>query len=189
MDPDSSVIASFANMRLRYLIDAGTWPDEMASWILPKGAGLGATFDYHFARFLNEIKQGRRAEAAQALADLENVGQQIVDIETKKGDPDPTYRVRPDIVRLEAQAMLAEFDGDFAGAERLIRKAVSLEEALPIDFGPPTIDKPSHELLGEFLLRRGRKSEAHDIFKKAVARTPGRRLAVQGLAASSGSNP
>jgi hypothetical protein len=85
--------------------------------------------------------------------------------------------------------MLAEFDGDLAGAERLIRKSVSLEEALPIDFGPPTIDKPTYELLGEFLLRQGRKSEAHDVFKLAVARTPGRRLAVQGLAASSVTNP
>jgi len=60
-------------------------------------------------------------------------------------------------------------------------QAVSLEDKLPIAFGPPTIDKPSHELLGEFLLRRSRKDEAHAEFEKAVARTPGRRLTEQGF--------
>jgi len=64
-------------------------------------------------------------------------------------------------------------------------QAVSLEEKLPIDFGPPTIDKPTHELLGEFLLRRDRKDAAHAEFEKAVARTPGRRLTVQGFEATS----
>jgi len=56
-----------------------------------------------------------------------------------------------------------------------------LEETLPIAFGPPTIDKPTYELLGEFLLRRGRKDEARAAFQRALARTPGRRLLLAGL--------
>ena len=90
---------------------------------------------------------------------------------------------------LQARALLAEQEGDFAGAERLMLQAVGLEDKLPIAFGPPTIDKPSHELLGEFLLRRGRKDEAHAEFEKAVARTPGRRLTEQGFVATSGIKP
>ncbi len=76
---------------------------------------------------------------------------------------------------------MAEQEGDFAGAERLMHQAVGREDKLPIAFGPPTIDKPGHELLGEILLRRGRKDEAHAEFEKAVARTPGRRLTEQGF--------
>jgi len=83
------------------------------------------------------------------------------------------------------RGLLAEQEGDFAGAERLMLQAVGLEDKLPIAFGPPTIDKPSHELLGEFLFRRGRKDEAHAEFEKAVARTPGRRLTEQGFEATS----
>jgi Flp pilus assembly protein TadD len=79
-------------------------------------------------------------------------------------------------------------DGDFTGAEKLLRQAVEQEEKLPIAFGPPTIDKPTHELLGEFLVRRGRKAEAHAEFQQALARTPGRRLAEQGLKSSAESN-
>jgi tetratricopeptide (TPR) repeat protein len=185
MDPDASLSGSFANMRLRYLLDTGDWTGDIASWTLPKNAGAGARLDDAFARALGEIMQGHRDTARQALAELEAVGHEVTDIKAKSSDPDPSYRVRPEIFVLEVRALLAEQDGDFAGAERLLLQAVGLDDKLPIAFGPPTIDKPSHELLGEFLLRRGRKDAAHAAFEKAVARTPGRRLSEQGFGATS----
>ena len=186
MDPDDSLSGSYANMRLRYLIDAGSWPADMAAWQLPKTAGLSTRLDFEFARVLNEILQGHRAEAVLAMKDLDAVATQVVDIQAKGADPDPSYRTRPEIFRLEAQALLAEFDKDFARAESLLSQAVVLEEKLPTAFGPPMIDKPTHELLGEFLLRRGRNKDAQAQFKKAIAQTPGRRLAEQGFITSSG---
>jgi tetratricopeptide (TPR) repeat protein len=185
MDPDASLSGSFANMRLRYLLDTGDWTGDVASWTLPKNAGAGARLDYVFARALGEIMQGHRDTARQVLAELEAVGHEVADIKAKSSDPDPSYRVRPEIFMLEVRALLAEQDGDFAGAERLLLQAVGLDDKLPIAFGPPTIDKPSHELLGEFLLRRDRKAAAHAEFEKAIARTPGRRLSEQGFGATS----
>jgi len=184
MDPDSSLSSSFANMRLRYLLDTGEWTGEVANWQLPKSAGLGAQLNFAYAQALGEIAQGRVAEARQALNELETVGSKIAESETKTANPDPSYRLRPGVLLLEARALLAEHEGDLPGAEKLLRQAVSVEETLPVDFGPPTIDKPTHEILGEFLLRRGRKDEARAEFAKALARTPGRRLAQQGSAAA-----
>ncbi len=188
MDPDKSLSGSFANMRLRYLLDTGDWTGEIAGWTLPKTAGAGARLDFAFARVMSEIMQRHGPVAREALAELEAVSHEVTDLETKRGDSDPTYRVRPEIFLLEARALLAEQDGDLVSAERLSRQAVSLEERLPIAFGPPIIDKPTHELLGEFLLRRGRKDEAHSEFERALASTPGRRLAEQGLVTTSGSS-
>jgi hypothetical protein len=184
MDPDQSLSGAFADMRLRYLLDSGDWTGEIANWTAPKSAGAGARFDFAFARAMGEITAGRGDAARAALAALEAVGREVVDIQTRSGDSDPSYRVRPAIMVLEVRALLAEQERDLAGAEQLMLQATGLEDKLPIAFGPPTIDKPSHELLGEFLLRRGRKTEAHAEFEKAVARTPGRRLAEQGLAAT-----
>jgi tetratricopeptide (TPR) repeat protein len=181
MDPDDSLSGSYANMRLRYLIDAGSWPADMAGWQLPKTTGPGTRLDFDFARVLNEIMQGRRDEAALAIKDLEAAATQVIDIETKSANPDPSYRIRPEIFKLEAQGLLAELDKDFARAETLLSQAVVLEEKLPTAFGPPTIDKPTHELLGEFLLRRGREKEAQEQFNKAIAQTPGRRRVMQRL--------
>ncbi len=187
MDPDASLSGAFANMRLRYLLDSGDWTGEIGGWTVPKTAGAGARLDFAFARAMGEIMQGHRNAASQALAELEAVGHEVADIKTKSGDPDPSYRVRPEIFLLEVRALLAEQEGDLAGAERLMLQAVGLEDKLPIAFGPPTINKPSHELLAEYLLRRGRKDEAHSEFERALARTPGRRIAEQGFQATSGS--
>ena len=49
-------------------------------------------------------------------------------------------------------------------------------------FGPPVLQKPSAELLGEELLAAGRKAEAADAFRAALAAAPNRRLSVRGLA-------
>lgn len=186
MDPDDSLSGSFANMRLRYLIDSDDWKGEVASWPLPKTAGPGARLDFTFARAMNEIMQNNVVGARRALAELEAAAREVRDLETKRADADPTYRVRPDILVLEARALLAEQENDLSNAEKLLRQAVGLEETLPIAFGPPTIDKPTHELLGEFLLRRDRKGEARAEFERALTRTPGRRLPVASLLAITG---
>jgi tetratricopeptide (TPR) repeat protein len=181
MDPDTSLSGSFANMLLRYQIDGGDGGSEISEWTLPKSAGSGARLDFIFARLMNQILQKNVATARQSLTELEATVREAKDVQTKAADPDPTYRLRPDIVLLEARGLIAEQENDLAGAEKLLRQAVALEETLPIAFGPPTIDKPTDELLGEFLLRRGRKDEARAAFERALARTPGRRLPLTAL--------
>ena len=133
---------------------------------------------------MNQILQKNVVAARQSLTELEATAREAKDVQTKVADPDPTYRVRPDIVMLEARALIAEQENDLAAAEKLLRQAVALEETLPIAFGPPTIDKPTNELLGEFQLRHGRKDEARTAFQRALVRTPGRRLPLAGLSAS-----
>ena len=80
----------------------------------------------------------------------------------------------------EAQGLTAERENRLVRAEMLLRRAVALEATLPTAFGPPTIDQPTHELLGAFLLRHGRQTEARAEFDKALAAAPGRRLADKG---------
>lgn len=184
MDPDNSRAGSLANMRLRYLVDTGDWNGEIARLALPPNAGPGARLDFAFADTLRAIGLKDAAAAQKALAALQVVAAEVVEIETRGNDPDPTYRTRPAIFILQAQGLIAELAGDVAGAKAKLEEAAVKEEALPIAFGPPTIDKPSRELLAEFLLRRGRKSDAAAAFERALARTPGRRLALEGRAAA-----
>ena len=187
MDPDDSLGASFANMRLGYLLESGDTQGEVAKWALPPVAGPSARLDFAFARALAAIGAGARGDAGEtalAMADLETVGREVAAVEIAKNEPDPSYRTRPEIFRLEAAGLLAESRRDFAGAEKLLRQAVALEEGLPVAFGPPTIDLPTRELLGEFLLRRGREDEARAEFALALALAPGRRAAARGLAAA-----
>jgi hypothetical protein len=184
MDPDTSAAGAFANMRLRHLIDTNDWTGAAAAATLPRNAGPGARFDFAFADTLRAIARRDVDGAGRALAALETVAREVVEIETRRAAEDPTYRERPAIFLLQVRGLLAELKGDATAAERLLRDAVAREHALPVAFGPPTIDKPSAELLGEFLLRKGKRREAQAAFAEALARTPGRRLAETGLKAA-----
>jgi hypothetical protein len=185
MDADDSVIGSFANMRLRYLLDTGDWSGEVANWSMPVNAGPGAQLDFAYARAIGEISRRNIAAARDALVKLESLAHSIADLEAKSGDPDPTDRVRPEILLAEAKGLLAEQENQPATAEKLLRRAVALEATLPIAFGPPTIDQPAHEVLGAFLLRHGQGTQARTEFEKALAAAPGRRLAEKWLQATS----
>ena len=89
MDPDDSATGSFANMRLRYLLETAEWNGEVARWSMPANAGLGAQLDFAFARALGEIAQTHLAAARDAIGKLETLSHSVVDLQTERNDPDP----------------------------------------------------------------------------------------------------
>jgi predicted negative regulator of RcsB-dependent stress response len=80
--------------------------------------------------------------------------------------------------------MLAIHDGRVDDGLRLLRAAADAEDTMPFEFGPPPLAKPTAELLGEELLKLGRKDEARAAFERAAKRTPGRVPVVAGLKAA-----
>jgi len=84
------------------------------------------------------------------------------------------------IEQSEALIMIAQ--GNREAGLAALEHAAAAELALPIVFGPPTIFKPSYEILGEELLTDGRNEDAADAFAKALELAPGRRLAMIGIA-------
>ena len=52
---------------------------------------------------------------------------------------------------------------------------------MALEFGPPAVEKPTFELLGDELLAMGRNAEAEQAYQSALARAPGRTRSVEGL--------
>jgi len=94
--------------------------------------------------------------------------------------------IMPWIERAVAQgeAVVALASGRQDEGMTLLRAAAAAEAALPIPFGPPILQKPSAELLGDELLATGHKAEAADAFRTVLGAAPNRRLSVRGLAAA-----
>src|SRR5439155_875072 len=92
-------------------------------------------------------------------------------------DRDPV----PDILEKELRALLREADGARGDAVTLLREATALEDAMPVEFGPPADVKPAHELLGEILLQAGRPREAQREFARQLQLAPKRALSLRGL--------
>ena len=85
-----------------------------------------------------------------------------------------------EVMILELEAFTAMLKGEDAKVEEHLKKAVELEETIKYSFGPPNIVKPSFEMYGEWLLKKGRLEEAMTQFEKSLERMPNRRLSVKG---------
>jgi tetratricopeptide (TPR) repeat protein len=98
----------------------------------------------------------------------------------RAGDPDEPKAHR--VMHKELAGLLAEARGETDAAVALLREAVAVEESMRPPAGAATPIKPSHELLGEILLRGGQAAEAAKAFDACLLRMPRRARSLLGAA-------
>jgi hypothetical protein len=105
----------------------------------------------------------------------------------------PAWRIEPgfamanmgsvlEIQALEIAVAASAALGNVEEAIATMRRATSLEEAMPVPPGPPPLIKPSHELFGEILLHAGRAEVGARQFAVSLFRHPGRARSLAGAA-------
>jgi len=82
----------------------------------------------------------------------------------------------------ELEALVLYRSGADADALSLLESAAAVENARPLEYGPPYIPKPCSELLGEMLLKLGRPADAVPHFADSLARNTARTASLLGLA-------
>jgi len=168
-DVDEGVRWHYGAMRARYLIDADAW-DEIGDLGIDSEAEVEGFADYAFADGLAAYYRGDEAGVAAAIEAL--------------ADPigyDAAGRAPLLTLELEGLALL-ESDPESALAK--LNEAADSEAGRPFMFGPPSIAKPTFELLGETLAGMGRHAEAIEAYRTQLDRTPGRADSYLGLARS-----
>lgn len=177
LDPDSSALGSFAQMRARYLIDTEDWKGDMASMEAPEGARPQVRAAFAFASGYAAVHRGDAKAATDALAQLKSARMEL----KSELEKDPQERNRMAILESQLQAMVTAAAGDLPAALKIVRDIAPTEDAMPFEFGPPFVDKPSYELLGELLLRAEKPADAKAAFQTALKRTPERTSSLVGL--------
>lgn len=86
-----------------------------------------------------------------------------------------------EVMLLELIAYKALLNNDETKAIASMEAAVELEYKSSFSYGPPGIVKPSPELYGEFLLKKGDKSGAKLMFEKVLERAPKRLIPTKAL--------
>jgi tetratricopeptide (TPR) repeat protein len=174
--------AAYAQMRLRYLLDAGEWESEVAKWTVPEGADTGVRLSFLFADGYGAIRRGDLPAARKALDGISSpdMGGGARGVGTGAATA-ADYRSRAAILQQELQALIAAAEGKREEAIAQVRKAAEAESAMPFEYGPPFVDKPAQELLGELLLEAQRPKEAREAFEGALVRTPQRTQSLLGL--------
>jgi len=175
-DPDSSIVPSYAEMRLFHLIETGRW-DAADSLVLPEKGYLDVKF---LLAYGDALAAGGDLKAFHAAAARLRERQRDLSAQAQKEDVRVDRR-NAEIVVQQIDALERIKDGKADEGIALLRKAAAAESALPLEFGPPAVQKPTSELLGDQLLALGRTPEAEQAYQSTLTRAPGRTRALQGL--------
>jgi tetratricopeptide (TPR) repeat protein len=163
--PTTGEIGAFVDMRARQIVDTQNW-SLMRRWLLPAAAPVTATtIENDFTNAFAALQNGD-----------DQLARMFVHTEANFAGTKPYYQ--------EIGGMLAIRDGRIEEGLASLRAAADAEDTMPFEFGPPPLAKPTAELLGEELLKLGRKDEARAAFERAAKRTPGRAPVVAGLKAT-----
>jgi tetratricopeptide (TPR) repeat protein len=165
-------------MRAHYLIVTGRWTDAAAEWSLDTAMATTAPKAMDaYALGVAQLSQGKRGEAERALTRLEKLAR-AEQSDTVNGSNSQV----PSILATQLKARLTWVGGDRDRAITILREAAGSEDQLPLEFGPPDIVKPTHELLGELLLAADQPALAQREFRRALELAPGRSVSLLGLA-------
>jgi len=174
-------VSSYADMLVRRGVETGNWGAPLS---LPAGHFELARFTLAYGQMVAARHDAARAK--EAVAQMRASRQAIADA-LKKELPDED-QLLPWLDRgiAQGEAIEALASGDRDGGLARLRAAAEAEQALPVAFGPPLVQKLGWELLGDELLADGKKAEATAAYRHAVQMAPGRRIATMGLKAATG---
>jgi tetratricopeptide (TPR) repeat protein len=181
IEPRRSAVLSWADMAVRGLIDAGRWEGN-AALTLPQGRYPMTRLVLAYGDVL--AAGGEAAKARGAREGLEAAVRTLREAGGEDSAEDPQAARRANVLLLQASGLEKLASGDAEGGLADLRAAAAMEAAMPVEFGPPAIPKPSAELLADALLKLGREQEAAAAYETALAAAPGRRIALRGLEAA-----
>jgi hypothetical protein len=173
--------SAWADMRSHFLLHTEAWNGRIAR---ERSEHDRMTLTGELSDSYTEGVIGfRRGEAGVVGTAASEVARLVGVIQAERGSNDPaTGAARVMARQLEAMRLLLA--GDRTRGVGALREAAALEDALPMEFGPPAIEEPTHELLGSLLLAEDPKG-AQAEFRRGLALAPGRSRGLLGLVRAS----
>jgi len=181
LDPDNIPAGSYIQMWSRYVIDTASYDDSIAREDIPLGSLAGAQLTRAFVRALAAAQARDLARLTAAADDVQSARRILETTLNNRSDADQ-YRRRAAILDREIQALTLVVRDRTQDALDLLHTAAADEQAMPVAFGPPFVDKPASELLGDVLLALDRPADAITAYEAALARAPKRTASLLGLA-------
>lgn len=185
VSPSGVPALSVTDMAIRGVIDSGE-PLDTAFAAAVSEARPDARFTIAYAELLTVGADARQVRAArQRLIEADRALSQA-----SRTEPEPAYAPRRRAIVLDqAEGLEALRSGRTEAGLAALRRAAEAERAMPAEFGPPLVEKPSFELLGDELLRLRRVTDAAAAYRNALELAPGRQRSQRGLAAAEYSTP
>lgn len=182
LDPDSSQVGSLVQMWARYMIETRGSDAEVALWRFDMGDAYDPSLNYHYVNGLLSAEPDVIAAHLSTFRSLQAQLHEDVLALPRQAPFDLLYLDRLAVIEHQLEATLARVRSDTRNALKHAREASHLEGEMPYSFGPPFVDFPSAQMLGELLLDNGKYDEAAAAFTEQLLRTRLKAQALAGLA-------
>jgi hypothetical protein len=184
LHPDNSLVGSVVSMWARYLIETQQWDNEIAAWSFNSGDAFDPNLNISFIRAMHAAQSGLAAKADEYIGQFSKLRSELGEIISRQEEQAPTdllYLERLAVMELELLAAREYARGETGEAVRLGGEASLLEGAMPYSYGPPFVDLPSAEYLGDLLLATRKYSEAAAAYELQLQRTRQKAHSLSGL--------
>jgi hypothetical protein len=182
LDPDDDAVGSMVQMWARYMLETGGSDAAVARWQFK----MGDAFDPNLnVLYVNAMLSRDAAAIRKYLASFRQLASELRANINALPEQEPfslLYLDRLDVIEEQLLAALARAGGDSNVALEHAREASRLEGAMPYSFGPPFVDYPSAQLVGELALDASNYAEAAAAFSEQLRRSRRKTAAVEGLA-------
>jgi tetratricopeptide (TPR) repeat protein len=174
-------------MWARYIIDSGAWGEPIADWSFNTGDSFDPNLTISFIRAMRAAQNGQVAETGQYLGQFRALKTELENVISRQDEQEPSsllYLKRLAVMEQEMLAAIEMARGEKQQAVLLAREASRLEAEIPFAFGPPFVDLPAAEYLGELLLDARKYTDAAEAFEVQLKRSRMRVNALEGKAAA-----
>ena len=189
LDPDNSPLGSLVQMWARYLIETrgiktrGS-DEDIAAWTFPSMQAFDPQLNIAYVRGMLAQSADVVRDQLQSFEQLQSQLTSELAAQQRQAPADQLYLQRLAVMAEQLRSARARANGDMSSALQHAREASRLEGQMPHSFGPPFVDWPAAEWLGELLLANGMADAAAEAFALQLKRSRGKTLAAQGLAAA-----
>jgi tetratricopeptide (TPR) repeat protein len=182
LDPDDSAIGSLVQMWARYLFETGGSDPELLAWRFNMGDAFDPNLTYHYVLGLFASEPAVITGHLTAFRTLEAQLRSAIKALPRQAPYDLQYLHRLGVIEQELESALARAQNDTDGMIEHAREAARLEGEMPYSFGPPFVDYPAAQWLGERLLEAGDNDAAAQAFSEQLKRSRLKTQALLGLA-------
>jgi len=185
LDPDRSLTGSVVQMWMRYVIETRAWDSDVANWSFRSGDSFDPNLNITFMRAMQAANAGLAVQADQHLAQFRGLKLELEGIISRQQEQAPTdllYLERLVVMEQELLAAVEYARGESAQAVRYASEASRLEGEMPFSFGPPFVDLPAAEYLGDLLLESRKYADAVIAYDIQLDRSRQKSRSLLGLA-------